>query len=471
MKKVIIIGGGVSGLAAGIYCRKLGLGCTILEKHSEIGGNLTGWFRNGCYIDNCIHWLNGTNSKDALYSVWKELGIINNDADLYQAKSFFESELDGENIAFSADAEVTRLNMLLLSPCDSKEINRFIDAVEAVADFMSERSSLVSAARAYAIYRRISLSALAERFSHPLLKTAFTDYFGGDFSAIALIWAYAAFTCGNAKVPLGGSKNAADRVAERLRELGGEILTRSEVVRINTDGERHASGVKLNDGRVLVGDAIICACDPTITFGKILPEKLMPSALTRCYNTPEKFLRFSSIHAAFVCDSRNIPEFGTRVIACESPAESGCGRVIVKEFAHESNYAPDGKTVLQTMMFQNENDSMKWINSNNYAENKSEYIYKMKNALIRSFPTCEASLELLDAWTPATYKRYFGSESGSYMGFALTPRTALKTIDSRIKGLDNVFIATQWQTSPGGLPNAARAGKKAAFKAFSTLCK
>ena len=76
MTKIVIVGGGVSGLSAGIYARKEGYDVTVLEKHAVAGGNLTGWQRNGFTIDNCIHWLTGTNPASSLYRTWKELGIL-----------------------------------------------------------------------------------------------------------------------------------------------------------------------------------------------------------------------------------------------------------------------------------------------------------------------------------------------------------------------------------------------------------
>ena len=60
---------------------------------------------------------------------------------------------------------------------------------------------------------------------------------------------------------------------------------------------------------------------------------------------------------------------------------------------------------------------------------------------------------------------------GAYMAFALTPETPLRRYTCRVRGLENVFLATQWQCSPGGLPNAARAGKIAADHVASLLIK
>jgi len=45
MKKVIIIGGGISGLSAGIYAQKAGFQSIIYEKHHISGGECTEWDR------------------------------------------------------------------------------------------------------------------------------------------------------------------------------------------------------------------------------------------------------------------------------------------------------------------------------------------------------------------------------------------------------------------------------------------
>ena len=54
-KKIVIIGGGISGLTAGIFALRNGYDATILEKNSSVGGLCTGWNRKGWYIDGCIH--------------------------------------------------------------------------------------------------------------------------------------------------------------------------------------------------------------------------------------------------------------------------------------------------------------------------------------------------------------------------------------------------------------------------------
>ena len=90
MKKVIIIGGGISGLTAGIVLQKSGFETHIYEKNPIGGGELTGWRREGIYIDNCIDWL--TNSKadgSEMYELWKDIGMLGDDVKMCPKNKFF----------------------------------------------------------------------------------------------------------------------------------------------------------------------------------------------------------------------------------------------------------------------------------------------------------------------------------------------------------------------------------------------
>lgn len=465
MTDVIIIGGGIAGLTAGIYCLKQGLSCELIEKNTECGGNLTGWSREGCYIDNCTHWLTGTHPHSSLYGIWKNIGMITEENDaLYQGDIFYESEFKDQRITFFRDTESTRFNMLLSFPEDKKEINAFMNAVEAVAEYMKTGYISPNLLNGCIRYKRISLTELGMRFSSPLMNKAYSDYILGDFSAIFLIWSYAAFVCGNGMIPRGGSLNAAKRIANIYTELGGTLHTASCVERIVTENKQ-AKGVILDNGEYICGKAVICACDPCITFGKLLENKYIPRAYLARKKDLELRKKFSSVHGAFVCDSASLEKFGTRVIDCEI---SPNGRLILREYGYEPSFAPQGKTVIQTMIYQDEYISNDWINAyktdrEKYETQKEKYKIAMENAVKRSLPQISQSLKCIDVWTPATYNKYFDSECGSYMGFMLMPKSSLHSFSGKLKELKNVFIASQWQCSPGGLPNAARAGKKAAM--------
>ena len=78
--------------------------------------------------------------------------------------------------------------------------------------------------------------------------------------------------------------------------------------------------------------------------------------------------------------------------------------------------------------------------------------------IANKYPELNGKLNCLDVWTPATYRRFVNSEIGSWMSFALPPRTLPLMMKNKVKGLKNVILATQWLQAPGGLPIAASSG-------------
>ena len=88
-KKIVIIGGGIGGLSAGIYALKAGYDAEIYEKNHIAGGECMGWNRKDCHIDNCIHWLTGTKTGTELWQLWKTLGAIDENTDYAQTEKFY----------------------------------------------------------------------------------------------------------------------------------------------------------------------------------------------------------------------------------------------------------------------------------------------------------------------------------------------------------------------------------------------
>ena len=472
MKRIVIVGGGVAGLAAGIYGQMAGFDCRIFERCAAAGGNLTGWERSGFHVDNCIHWLTGTAPGTALRAMWEELGGLLPDTGLCETERLYGSELGGKSVSLWRDLARTREEMLRLSPEDRDEIERFIGAVKVCAAAAGPgRLSAGDAARfaaAMARYGSMDLYGLARRFRHPLLRLAMTDYIGGEFLAAGLVLAYAAYESGNGGIPRGGSRRMAERMAEKFSAVGGTLVTGEEAACVRMEGGR-AAGLLLRSGEAVPADYVICACDPGVTFGRLLDRRLMPAGLRRCYADPAGHPVFSSFHAAFAADGipagiRNTTVFPVEPLAVGSET---VGRMAVREYSHEPSFAPPGRTVIQCLVFQRAADCDRWqrlsAEREAYEQAKTGIAEDMRRRIEARCPELRGRLTLLDAWTPATYHRYFGAYKGAYMCFAMTRGgQRRRTAGPRIRGAENVLLATQWQKLPGGLPTAAQAGREAA---------
>lgn len=472
MAKILIIGGGVAGLSAGIYALLNGHRATVCERHAIAGGNLTGWQRGDYHIDNCIHWLTGTNPNTKTYKMWQDLGALGQ-TELYQAQSLYTCESDGKRLSLFNDLQKVKDQLLSLSPHDRREIERFINAVETlqellgIAEQKGEKGRIKRLLRTPALLRYLSLSTgeFAELFLHPLIKRFFSCLLGTHFTALALVTVFATFCGGNGALPQGGSLAMAKRMSERFISLGGQLLTHKNAVKIYVKGNR-ATSVTFSDGSNLRADYIISAIDPKILFGRLL-KKPLPKQYAKQY-ADKNMPRFSSYHCAFACDTDRLPFEGDLIFPL-LPKERellGSEYLILREFTHEKQFAPKGKTVVQSLTFCGEKRAKEFIllrqNKAAYLQKKQEIAHTVLQIIDRKFPRVAKKLTLLDVWTPATYERFTGAETGSYMSFILPKNKLPLPLSHKVRGIKNLVLATQWQQAPGGLPTAATLGKTAA---------
>ena len=133
-KTIIIIGGGISGLTAGIHAAQQGFHPIILEKNPVVGGLCMGWYRQGHYLDGCIHWLTGTNPKRQLYSMWKNIGAIDDDTEFIFLESWGTFDYHGTKVVLYRDIKKAEEEWIKISPVDKKEIKHFF---KMVRDFNS----------------------------------------------------------------------------------------------------------------------------------------------------------------------------------------------------------------------------------------------------------------------------------------------------------------------------------------------
>lgn len=473
MAQTVIVGGGIAGLSAGIYSLLSGSEATVVESHSKAGGNLTAWKRGGYTIDNCIHWLTGTNPQTKSYKMWCELGALGG-VSVYQPELLYSFEKSGERVSLWRDLNKTELDMLRVSEEDEAQTKELISAVRAVWDIMgigpagnNERLSAaqkIKKGKKLLKYHFLSTGALAQRFKSPVLKGFIRGLMGDDFTSLALIIVFANFTADNGGIPEGASGSMADRITQRFLSLGGELRLGRAVVRINTESG-HATGVTLADGAFIPCDDLIITADPKTVFGKMLRAP-MPRSMKKMYTDPRSY-RFSSLHCAFAVNSEKLAFKGDLILEIPYKYRPALNSkyIVLREFSHEK-FAPEGKQVLQSMCFVREESCEAFI-----ALKKSEGAYrKMKAGLAEimeliiteKFEALRGKLSVIDVWTPATYKRFVGTELGSYMSFVFPTRRLPSRIKNKLSGFDNIYFATQWTRAPGGLPISAAEGKRCA---------
>ena len=473
MAKILIIGGGVAGLSAGIYAQMAGHETVICEQHSVAGGSLTHWARQGYHIDNCIHWLTGTNPASSLYRLWCDLGALDG-VEIYKRPALFTMDFRGERLGLSRDLDELIERLCARSPRDAGELRALRKVIDTFQGFQGiagkghdqayDNKKMAARLPGILKYFNLSVEDLAKRFHDPLIRHFIAGLVPGNFGALALIFTAAGFFGDNADLPEGGSAAMARRITERYRALGGTLLLNKTAVQIELEGGR-ATAVRFADGTRLSADAVIVTLDPACVFGKLL-DVPMPQTLAKEYGRLE---RFSAVHCAFACDLAQPSVTGDVSFPLPRALHKTMGGayLAVRNDHHETDYTPAGKSLLQTMVYCDEETARHYIelrktNLAAYRKEKRRIARLTQKILEAKFPELAGTLTVLDVWTPATYRRYLGTEMGSFMSFALPKRRLPIRKSNRIPGVANVVLAGQWLQMPGGLPIAARTGRDAA---------
>ncbi len=477
MKTMVIIGGGVAGLTAGIFAQKNGFSSTILEKNPIPGGECTGWDRRGYHIDGCIHWLMGTDEGSSLNSLWKTVGALE-DTEIYHPESFLSFEHETGTVHFFRDLEKLQRSWTELSPEDEEVISQFCRVIRQLHSFtidvekpvsmMSIRekiryfSSMKDAGMVMKRYGKISLREYAKRFTHPALRAALTEFLPEGYSSTSVMFALAAFSKNAASMPMGGSRAFSLRMAERYRELGGTLKTSCEAASLDISGSR-VSRVICSDGTYFEADYVIAACDASHVLTKLLEGKYQVPAFTKRFKNPKDYPLASEILIALGCKG-SLEEYPRSMSFAVDPFEihgKTIERIKTAHFHHEPGYAPDGHGVMICDINQFSDDVDAWSalaeDRKTYRKEKQRIAEAVRRAVESRMPELEVTV--LDVVTPKTYERYCNAHRGAFMAFLPTVKGKPMNHTGKIKGLNNFYLSGQWLQPPGGLPTAVMTGK------------
>ncbi|MDZ4180936.1 MAG: NAD(P)/FAD-dependent oxidoreductase [Coriobacteriia bacterium] len=484
---IVIIGGGVAGLSAGIFARANGFDTTILEKHTVLGGECTGWDRKGYHIDGCIHWLMGTKEGTPMNDLWKSVGALDG-VEIYHPDTFLTFEHEAGTVPIYRDLDRLRQAWLDLSPRDADAIEEFVATIRQMGAFEMETTKpmdmmslvekvryLASMKEAGAVLRRygkVGLAEYAKRFEHPAIRAMFATFAPGDYAVAFLFFGLATFAQGQSSIPMGGSKALADRMAERYLALGGKVETGCEVTGVTIDRKR-VTHLQTADGRTFAADHYIAACDANVVFERLLGGRYRDPAFAKRFDDPKTYPLASNTYIglgleAGVGDMPRTVRFDCEPIALGNDAIT---QITLNHYAYEPDFAPEGHTALTVALNHFGEAVDHWLalagDREAYRREKERVGETVREAIEAHVPHFAGKLKVLDVATPATYERYCNAHRGAFMAFFPTIGSKMMAHTGRIKGLDNFVLSGQWLQPPGGLPIAVITGKDS----IQRLCK
>ncbi len=465
-QKVLIIGGGIAGLCAGVYLQKNGFETEILEMNSIAGGLATAWKREGYTFENCVHWLVGSKEGEEMNALWKEVFDVGR-LDFYDGEIYQVIEKGGQSLAVYRDVERMESELLARAPEDAPAIREFAGLVRKLSGFRfpggdSLLSRILSLVRALPYfmhmgkYRKYTMGQYAERFSNPLLKSFFASALS-DLSFLAIAFSLAWMTRRNAGYPIGGSLRLIGAVEDSYRKRGGMIRFGTRVAKIIvTDGK--ATGVVLEGGKEMTADIVVSAADGHATIYELLEGRFLSDKIRHAYSNYRLFPSYVQVSLGIGADLKGEPGFLGLHLDKEIVVDPETREDFLsfRLFHFDPTFAPPGKTAV--VCFIPTYNHEYWVSLR--ARDKAAY-EREKEGIARTvvevcetrFPAAKGKIEVVDVATPATVVRYTGNWKGSMEGWLLTPATGFRQLPPVLPGLKNFYMVGQWLSPGGGLPS------------------
>lgn len=499
MKKISIIGSGISGLCAGCYLQMNGFQTEIFEKHDIPGGLCTSWKKGEFTFDGSVHWILGSAEGSGFYKMWseildmKQIPFHNHDDRLCLTVEQHTNRYGSKDFIVYTHLDQFQEYLIDLAPEDELHIRNLIQDIRSLQAFevppiMDPLPFIPAMIRGIKMSRYLKFLFLilrqgkktnftvADQFKNPFLREAFRLLFD-DYEVNMLVFNFpmASFDLNAGGYPIGGSLRWAQRIEQRYLELGGTIHYKTPVKKILVENHE-AKGVFVRNQKEHQADIVLSAADWHHTLFDFLDGKYTNQIIKDIQSEKKLELYYSVLLVSFGLKRDYKEYYHFNRFPIKQTIQSPCGTRFTRLETHFYHYdptlAPVGKTVMACSFYTK--NGKYWIDlrkndRKQYRIEKQQFVDDVKKALEEQYPGIIDDIEEEDFSTPATILRYTNNWQGSAQGwlpdnkkiFASTP------IKFTLPGLKNFYYASHWSRPGGGVPVAINMARDVAKK----ICK
>jgi phytoene dehydrogenase-like protein len=415
MYDAIIIGAGMSGLAAGIRLAMYDQRVCILERHYAIGG-LNSYYRlNDRNYDVGLHAVTNFARRGVkqgpLPRLIRQLRLSWDDFELAEQKGSVIA-FPAAQLRFTNDADYLRSEIARAFPGQADNYQRLLNEILDYDQLVSPRAA---ASTREILSSIITEPLLAEMLLCPVMFYGNAREHDMEFGQFSVMFR-AVFLEGLAR-PLGGIRVILKQLVRRFKELGGELRLRAGVKQIVRDNDR-AVGVVLDDGTQLTAKRILSSAGWNETLRLCdWPRDQVPK------HEPGELSFIESI-CTLDCQPAELGFNDTIVFYNDSDrfhyakpddlADLRSGIICSpNNYCYAEGNLPEGALRLTALANYN-----RWaaLLPDDYQAHKAAWYERMLTSAVRHIPDFRQHIVVHDMFTPTTIVRYTGHDHGAVYG-------------------------------------------------------
>ncbi len=423
----VIIGAGMSGLAAGIRLAMFDQKVCILERHKVPGGLNSYYERQGRKLDVGLHAMTNFARQGErgrpLTKLLKQLRIPYDKLELSQ-QHFSRINFPGYNIAFSNDPQLLTNEIEKNFPHQKDNFARLLELVKNFDDVNLDNKPQSAKEKVREI---ITDEKLLEMLFCPLLIYGSAWENDMDFSQFVIM--FKSIYLEGFSRPKNGVRTVINLLLEKYKQAGGELRLGIGIKKINVENGS-VVGVTLDSGEIIQANKVMSSIGLPETMDLIAEKSDSPVIGNMSFTETILFFDKKPGDAGvketiIFYNDHDQYDYQKSHDLCDYHSAVIC-------FPNNFDYDDYDEGVIRITFIANFD---KWdeLDKQTYLQRKKEVCSEALALIAKVLPKCQANLLYHDVFTPKTITRYTGHFKGAVYG------TTQKARDGRT-GIKNLFI-------------------------------
>ncbi|GAB4139519.1 MAG: NAD(P)/FAD-dependent oxidoreductase [Planctomycetaceae bacterium] len=434
----VIIGAGLSGLAAGIRLAHFEKSVCLLERHTTIGG-LNSFYRlrkrdHDVGLHAVTNYAKPGTRTGPLSKLLRQLRLSWDDFSLVPQNGS-AVVFPGKRLRFDNDFALLESEIADQFPDQIDGFRKLLDRIDTHDELALDRKELSGRA---VVSEFISDPLLVDMLFCPLMFYGSATPQDMDFNQFVIMFK-SIFREGFGRPP-GGVRPMLKALVRKYRGLGGELRLRTGVKRLHHDGKR-ITGVELDNGEIIEAKTVLSSAGSVETFalcetpdhessrnGRI-PE-LEPGGISFVETIFSLDVQPEELgHRETIIFYNDTPDFHYECPAEPCDLRSGI-------ICSPNNFQYDessGEGRIRITALANPDFWMTQPDEETYVAAKANWCQKIVEAAIQHMPDFRSHIVDTDMFTPRTIKKYTGHINGAVYG---APK---KIVDGKTN-FENLFL-------------------------------
>jgi all-trans-retinol 13,14-reductase len=454
--RVLIIGSGIGGLAAGIILSKLHFRVTVVEKNPLPGGLMRGYARSGIECPTGVHYMGALDEGQPLRRLWDYLGVtpliplermgMEGIIDRYVFDDFvfdLPSGMDAfeASLRRSFPEEQVQIKMIM---ADLRDISRTLFSLDMI---LSPTTTALSYVNFESMGQRLLRIGCSQKLYNVLVVPA--TLIGVPLQECPAIYYYmtlASYLMSSWRLA-DSSTRMAEAFLSRFKSLKGDVITGDGVESIRVESGQ-VQGVVLKSGRIIEASTLIAAIHPKMVAAMLPAGAIRPSYAQRVaqiVNTKGLF----GVHLAVNADTH--PALPYNIYRLYPEADGSLTRGIFHQLR------PSGQTGVNLLSLITTSGVEEWRpwagtlsgrRGSDYEEAKEKKARHFISEASRIFgPLTDG--KILDSYTPLTIRDWVASPDGSPYGILRSAGQLMKAASLNRTSIKGLHLAGQNRLCPG----------------------